>query len=137
FMPVDEEAPKIILTGMDSLWAVNPSRATWQIAVANTYESELEDVNFNFVTGAVFNPEEGLGIVAIDGNNHVVELLSQSEESWLGSVYWEIFEQNMHYQGRTGSNTEPREVVVSDFTGDGKLDFAFLIHDRVLFYPQL
>jgi hypothetical protein len=47
-----------------------------------------------------------------------------------------VFEQNLHYQGRTGSNVEPREVVIADLTGDGKLDFALLVHDRILFYPQ-
>jgi hypothetical protein len=31
---------------------------------------------------------------------------------------------------------EPREAVVSDFTGDGKDDIAILVHDRVLLYPQ-
>jgi hypothetical protein len=42
----------------------------------------------------------------------------------------------MHYQGRTGAKLEPREAVVADLNGDGRLDFAFLIHDRIIVYPQ-
>lgn len=136
FFPTSSGEDKIVLTGMDSLWAIDPSRTTWRRTVLSSYETELENINFNYVNGGVFNTDEGLGLIAIDGNNHVVELLSMPEDTWESRVYWEIFEQNMHYQGRTGSNTEPREVVVSDFTGDGRLDFAFLIHDRILFYPQ-
>jgi hypothetical protein len=51
-------------------------------------------------------------------------------------MFWEVFEQNLHYQGRKGGNLEPREMLLSDLTGDGKLDIALLVHDRILFYMQ-
>ena len=51
-------------------------------------------------------------------------------------MFWQVFEQNLHYQGRSGSPFEPRQVVIADLTGDGKPDFAFLAHDRILYYPQ-
>jgi hypothetical protein len=51
-------------------------------------------------------------------------------------MFWEIFEQNMHYQGRTGGKLEPRQAVAADLNNDGLLDFAFLIHDRIIFYLQ-
>ncbi len=86
--------------------------------------------------GADFDRDGRLDLVAVDGKSHVVEVLVQSESSWGSRMFWEVFEQNMHYQGRTGGNIEPRQVVLADLTGDGKLDFAFLVHDRILFYPQ-
>ena len=42
----------------------------------------------------------------------------------------------MHYQWRPGGELEPREMVVADFNDDGRTDFSFLIHDRLLFYPR-
>ena len=46
--------------------------------------------------------------------------------------HWEIFQQNMHYQGRSGGNLEPRQILIAELNGDDLLDFAFLVHDRVL-----
>ena len=66
----------------------------------------------------------------------MVEILSEQDERLESRMFWEIFEQNLHYQGRNGSKTEPRQTVIADLTNDGKLDFAFLVHDRILFYPQ-
>jgi hypothetical protein len=65
-----------------------------------------------------------------------VEVLAQNAPNWGSRMFWQVFEQNMHYQGRTGGSVEPRQVVLADLTGDGKLDLALLVHDRVLFYPQ-
>ena len=127
---------EFIFAGTDRFWRLAPGSDIWSRVVKSSYETNLEDVFYNFVEGADFDQDGAFELIAIDGQNHVVEILSQQDSGLESLMFWEIFEQNLHYQGRNGSNTEPRQVVIADLTNDGKLDFAFLVHDRILFYPQ-
>ena len=58
------------------------------------------------------------------------------KRDWTSALHFTIFDEDLHFKGRRGAALEPRETVVADLTGDGKEDFAFLIHDRVLLYYQ-
>lgn len=125
-----------IFAGTDRFWTLTNGSDVWSRVVEQNYETHLEDVFYNFLEGADFNGDGTLELIAVDGQNHVVEILSEQDEGLESQMFWEIFEQNLHYQGRNGSSTEPRETVIADVTNDGKLDFAFLVHDRILFYLQ-
>lgn len=125
-----------IFAGADRFWNLNERSSTWQRVVKGNYETDLEDVFYAFAESADFDCDNLFEVIAIDGQNHVVEILSDENGDLKSQMFWEIFEQNLHYQGRNGSKTEPRQVVIADLTNDGKLDFAFLLHDRILFYPQ-
>ena len=105
--------------------------------LAEQYETELESIHFTQVEAAQFDKKsQEIQLLAVDGQSHVVEILRGEESTWQSAMYWEIFEQNMHYQGRTGGNLEPRQILVAELNGDGLLDFAFLVHDRILVYTQ-
>lgn len=125
-----------IFYGEDRFWYFAPGAVSWQRAIGDSYETELEDVFFSQVEAADFNDDGQLELIAVDGTENVVEILSSDGDGWKQLMYWAIFDQNMHYQGRTGAKLEPRETIRADLNGDGKLDFGFLVHDRVLFYPQ-
>ncbi|NBB80769.1 MAG: hypothetical protein GVY36_15195 [Verrucomicrobia bacterium] len=125
-----------LLYGEDRFWYFAPEAAGWKRAVGDNYETELEDVFFSHVVSADFDRDGLLELIAVDGNENVVEILGRDADGWKSLMYWEIFDQNMHYQGRTGAKLEPRETIRADLNGDGKLDFGFLIHDRILYYPQ-
>ena len=127
---------EFVFAGEDRFWLLPSQADVWMRVVEDSYETDLKDVHYSHLEGADFDRDGRLDLVAVDGKSHVVEVLVQSESSWGSRMFWEVFEQNMHYQGRTGGNIEPRQVVLADLTGDGKLDFAFLVHDRILFYPQ-
>ncbi len=129
-------ASEFIFTGEDRFWRLPTQADAWTRVVQQGYETDLEAVHYSYVAGADFDEDGRVDLIAVDGQSHVVEFLEQGASQWESRMFWEVFEQNLHYQGRTGSKVEPREVVVGDFTGDGKLDFAFLVHDRILFYPQ-
>ena len=129
-------APEYIFAGEDRFWRVPAEAKLWKRILEESFETNLEDVHYSFVEGADFNQDGRFDLLAVDGQSHVLEILVKHELDWQSCVFWEVFEQNLHYQGRTGSNVEPREVVIADLTGDGKLDFALLVHDRILFYPQ-
>lgn len=125
-----------IFAGTDRFWSLTDGADVWTRVVEESYETDLEDVYYNFIESADFDENGSLELIAVDGQNHVVEILSEQDEKLESIMFWKIFEQNLHYQGRNGSKTEPRQIVVADLTNDGKLDFAFLVHDRILFYPQ-
>jgi hypothetical protein len=125
-----------LLYGEDRFWYFAPGATGWQRAVGDSYETALEDVFFSHVESADFESDGQVELIAVDGNENVVEILGHSKEGWKSLMYWEIFDQNMHYQGRTGAKLEPRETIAADLNGDGQLDFGFLIHDRILFYPR-
>lgn len=127
---------EFIFAGEDRFWLLPARGDVWTRVVEDDYETELEDVYYSHLTGADFDKDGHLDLIAVDGKNHVAEILVEDASAWSSRMFWEIFEQNMHYQGRMGGNFEPHQIVVEDLTGDGKLDFAFLIHDRILFYPQ-
>ena len=125
-----------IFAGSDRFWSLTDGADVWTRVVEGSYETDLEDVYYNFIEGADFDGDGSVELIAVDGQNHVVEILSEQEKGLSSLAFWEVFEQNLHYQGRNGSKTEPRQVVVADLTNDGKPDFAFLVHDRILLYPQ-
>ncbi len=125
-----------VLYGEDRFWYFAAHADSWTREVGESYETELEKVYFSHVSAGDFDADGLLDLVAVDGNEHVVEILRKGKEGLQSQLYWEIFEQNMHYQGRTGGKLEPRQTVTADLNGDGYLDFAFLIHDRIIFYLQ-
>ena len=128
-----------LLYGENRFWYFAPEATGWERAVGDSYETELEDVFFSQVESADFDGDGQLELIAVDGNENVVEILGKDAEDvggWKQLMYWEIFNQNMNYRGRTGAKLEPRETIRADLNGDGKPDFGFLIHDRILYYPQ-
>lgn len=135
-LEVGEDGEALLMAGAGQFWLLPRRAASWSMKFASSYETELKDVHYTNLQGADFNDDGLMDLIAVDGSSHVVEVLKQSEDSWKRHMYWEIFEQNMHYQGRTGNQIEPKQVMIADLTGDGRLDFCFLIHDRILFYPQ-
>lgn len=125
-----------VFYGNDRFWHFATQTGSWICEVADSYETKLEDVYFSHVTPSDFDGDGRTDLVAVDGNEHVLEILRHEKEGMRSQMFWEIFEQNMHYQGRTGSKLEPRQTVTADLNGDGRLDFASLIHDRIIFYLQ-
>ncbi|MGJ8641565.1 MAG: FG-GAP repeat domain-containing protein [Opitutaceae bacterium] len=133
---VSDQVQDYVFYGDAQFWYLPSASDSWSKRVIGSYETELEDVHYTHIESADFDGDGRVEIVAVDGQKHVVELLSKEANAWESLMYWEIFEQNMHYQGRQGGKLEPRQTIIADLTGDGALDFAFLIHDRILFYPQ-
>jgi hypothetical protein len=103
------------------------------------YETYLKGVRHTELTLGQFHSSKGIDILAFDGINNVLEMIDnprQDLEEWVSGMHFNIFDKNLHYNGPTGGQYEPREVVVSDLNHDGRDDFAFLVHDRILVYFQ-
>ncbi|MGC6423761.1 MAG: FG-GAP repeat domain-containing protein [Lentimonas sp.] len=131
-----ETDSEFLFFGDGQFWSFPKQRADLTLKVRGSFETKVEDVQYTQVELADLDEDGAVDIVAVDGQNHVVEVISVGADGWESLMFWEIFQQNMHYQGRKGAKLEPRQIVIADLTGDESLDFALLIHDRILIYPQ-
>jgi hypothetical protein len=75
----------------------------------------------------------------LDGKKNLLEFLKFDKETqgWESTMHFEVFEKNLHYQGKKGGLYEPREGLVVDLNGDELDDLVFLVHDRLLLYRQI
>ncbi len=127
----------ILIYGHDRFWSIPLDAAGWKSDTLAVYETDLKDIRYTGLDIVDLNGDGKPEIIAIDAQNHVLEILQEEEKNnWVSVLHFIIFDKNPHYQGRRGANLEPREIVIGDYTGDGRDDFALLIHDRLLFYIQ-
>jgi hypothetical protein len=129
----------VVVLGEDRFWTIPMVGADLEARSVDTHEAELEEMGYVDVVPGDLDGDGVAELVAVDSReSRMLEILTRDGESgWRGVYSFTIFEVDPSYQGRQGSSTEPRQVVLSDLTSDGKLDVALLIHDRVLIYPGL
>ena len=88
-----------------------------------------------FGTGDI-NNDEMMDLVVLDAGLQSARILSLSEaRKLMPALAFEVFESRI-FSGGEPRDFEPREVILSDVTGDGREDLVLLAHDRVLLYPQ-
>ena len=69
------------------------------------------------------------------GRNYLDLVTFEAPHKLVPGNRWQVFEERT-FRSRRNDETEPREALVADVTGDGKNDLVVLVHDRVLVYPQ-
>ena len=101
--------------------------------------TELPKIRHNGIESGDFNNDGIQDLVCLDGKKNLLEFLTldQQKQSWKSVMHFEIFEKNLHYQGKKGGLYEPREGMVLDLNGDQLDDLVFLVHDRLLLYKQI
>ncbi|PXA03311.1 hypothetical protein DDZ13_12880 [Coraliomargarita sinensis] len=130
------EKDAFLFAGEDRFWYFNSHNLGHSWVVEDIYETDLEDIHYSHLAGADFDGDHVPELVAVDGNEHILDVLRLEESEFQSLMFWQVFEQNMHYQGRTGAKLEPRQIVIDDLTADGLHDLVLLVHDRILIYPQ-
>jgi hypothetical protein len=131
-------SPDILLLGADRfLWLPLGSDDEDMVALSS-YESDLENVGYHMLAVGDLDADGRHDVVAVDTrDSRILEVLSLDDRRrWHSELHFTVFDADPHYEGQRGNAAEPREIVLSDFTGDGRDDIALLIHDRVLIYPQ-
>ena len=130
---------EFLLMGKDRFWWMPEGVAEVAVKSEGTYASDLPGIRYSYITGGDFDGDGDTELIAADINENTLELIARDHEAggvWRSRMHFRIFEKDPHFEGNRGGNQEPREVVVADVTGDGKLDLILLVHDRVLVYPQ-
>ncbi len=101
-----------------------------------TFETNIEDSFLSDVVAGDLNHDGRIDLALLETESHHVELLDFSKELGLRhALAFKLFE-SKGISEREKSQTEPRESLIADVTGDGLDDLILLSHDRVLVYPQ-
>ena len=101
-----------------------------------TFETALEDSYLSDVVAGDLNHDGRIDLAVLETKSHHVEILDFSKELGLRhAMAFKLFE-SKGVSEREQSQTEPREALIQDVTGDGLDDLILLTHDRVVVYPQ-
>ncbi len=101
-----------------------------------TFETSIEDSFLSDVVAGDLNHDGRADLALMETESHHVEILDYSKELGLRhALTFKLFE-SKGVSEREQSQTEPRESLIVDVTGDGLDDLILLSHDRVLVYPQ-
>ncbi len=101
-----------------------------------TFETNIEDSFLADVVAGDLNHDGRTDLALMETESHHVEILDYSKELGLRhALTFKLFE-SKGVSEREQSQTEPRESLIIDVTGDGLDDLVLLSHDRVLVYPQ-
>lgn len=101
-----------------------------------SYESDVKDARLWRIVQGDLNADGQPDLAITDHEKRAFELLVPPEkpgEKVVRALRFEIFEKKRKYRQR---GNYVREMVVADLTGDKKDDLLFLLHDRVVLYPQ-
>lgn len=101
-----------------------------------TFETNIEDSFLADVVAGDLNHDGRIDLALTETESHHIELLDYSKDLGLRhALAFKLFE-SKGISEREQSQTEPRESLIADVTGDGLEDLVLLSHDRVLVYPQ-
>lgn len=131
--------PDLLLFARKRIYWLPFAASDYRVTILAPYETDLEDVNYQALAAADLDGDGAPELLATDsGNNHLLEILYRTPAgNWRSGMHFAVFETDPHARTRRTEASEPREMLVRDFSGDGRPDLALLIHDRLLLYPQL
>jgi hypothetical protein len=105
-----------------------------------SYETKIQDGSYGNLTTGDINADRRVDIAMVEYKRNHIEILALDRQfKPLPTMRFKVFEQKS-YRGHQNSparlSIEPREMRISDVTGDGKADLVTIVHDRVIVYPQ-
>lgn len=130
----DDGSDDLALIAADRLGVVFGGVADDEMKMVGNYITDLENGRYATVKMGDFDGDGGDEIVALEYTDHVLDLFRVSDE--IDRFYrFKVFEgvaRSSYYAER--GILEPRELVLTDFNGDERLDILALCHREVLVY---
>jgi|GEM_PF-2190803 hypothetical protein len=136
--------PKTVLSGGDHLivlgrrafYTLNPDAKGVNLVTAKRWESGLKVDGYNwgsleYLEGEGKNPD----VILFSQAKKIMEIVGWGDQP-KSLLNFRLYEQDVHYSGRTGEEIEPREIIAADLTSRGKKDIIMLVHNKILIYPQ-
>lgn len=132
-----DKQPGILALADDAFGLVRLAGQRVKLEQFAAFRSEAKDRSeYNLEFGDV-NGDGFMDAVVLDAGEQMLSILtfSASRNVQLGTEF-KVFESRL-FTGGEAREFEPRDLLIADFTGDGRDDVALLIHDRVIIYPQM
>lgn len=130
------EEPSLILLGSSGFQILRRGKTQRALEADWSYESAVKDADLDRIAQGDLNADGRPDLLVTDLSKRSMEILDlpakKGDDVKLG-IRFEVFEEKS--MGFSGGFTV-RALTVADFTGDKKDDVLFLLHDRVVLYPQ-
>lgn len=128
---------EIILFDQQRFAVIDISKKTAGLDLQFTYETKIKDGKYGKVTVGDINGDADKDIIMVENSRDHIEILALDENNQPSpAMRFKVYEQKSYEYDDDRRITEPRELIVSDVTGDGWDDLIGLIHDRIIVYPQ-
>ena len=124
----------LVLPAGDRVAVVLNGRSGPRFVADREYELPVQNPNLDRLAFGDVNGDGAADLVVTETNRHMLAIAALTGDTIEHALRFPIFEAKLFSIGRGGR--EPRELVLADVTGDGLLDVAIVVHDRVLVYPQ-
>lgn len=132
-----DKQPGVLCVGDDSFGLVRLAGNRIKMDSFAAYRSDAPDRAEHQLCLGDVNNDGHLDAVVCDARDQNCSILTfTAKRNLLLASEAKIFETRM-FSGGDSREFEPRDVIIADATGDGKNDIVFLVHNRVLIYPQM
>lgn len=131
----------IILFDSEKFAVITPASEEYKVRRLEqrfSYETKIRDGVYGLFAVGDINSDERTDIIMLEYKGSHIEILALNPEYQpIPAMRFKIFEEKSYREAeKRQASVEPREMRISDVTGDGKKDLVILIHDRVIIYPQ-
>lgn len=126
----------LLLAGPDRFLVVLDGRAGPRLERLAGYESVRKDAHLGDLVAGDINGDGAPDLVLSDTGEHFIEITAYRPDppTLVRALAFQIYERKSFRD--PDRNVEPRDLAVGDMDGDGLLDLALIVHDRVLIYRQ-